>query len=52
MDHDELVAVLKERGIELNLAGCGCCGSPWLEVKVDGKSVYETDHATFTFDES
>lgn len=38
---EEVVAILKERGIELTLGGCGCCESPWFSVTIDGEEVYD-----------
>ena len=42
----ELLAVLEtleERGIKLVLGGCGCCGSPWLEIDIDGENKFDDD---------
>ena len=32
---------LRKRGIQISVNGCGCCGSPWVEVKIDGVLVVE-----------
>jgi hypothetical protein len=34
---DEVKRILSERGIEMNVGGCGCCGSPEVSFKCDGK---------------
>ena len=34
---DEVKRILSERGIEMNVQGCGCCGSPAVSFKCDGK---------------
>ena len=34
---------LRKRGIQISVNGCGCCGSPWVQVKIDGVLVVEDD---------
>ena len=32
---------LRKRGIQISVNGCGCCGSPQVQVKIDGVLVVE-----------
>ena len=34
---------LRKRGIQISVNGCGCCGSPWVQLKIDGVLVVEDD---------
>jgi hypothetical protein len=34
---------LKDNSIKLKTTGCGCCGSPGLEIEMNGESFYEPD---------
>ena len=34
---------LRARGIQLNVGGCGCCGSPWVVLEIDGEIVLNED---------
>lgn len=43
----QLKAALKERGIAMNVGGCGCCNSPWLKVAIDDVVVYDDDNTNF-----
>ena len=36
---DEAKRLLRQRGIRLMVGGCGCCGSPWFRVEVDGREI-------------
>lgn len=51
MDKEELIAALKERGIELDIGACGCCSSPWVKVKIDGEKVFDDEGVSFDFDD-
>jgi len=37
---------LRKRGIQISVKGCGCCGSPWVQVKIDGVLVVADDHVS------
>lgn len=39
----EILEILKSRGIELTTGGCGCCGSPFVSIKVDGETLIDED---------
>lgn len=45
MSKDELLAELAKRGIKIDIGGCGCCGSPWVKVVLDGQLVFDQDDA-------
>lgn len=47
LSQDQLKVALKERGIAMDVGGCGCCGSPWLKVAIDDVVVYDADDASF-----
>jgi hypothetical protein len=34
----KLKAILDENNVELSWGGCGCCGSPWVSLKIDGET--------------
>ncbi len=33
---DWIIEELKAKGVKIYLGGCGCCGSPWVAVEIDG----------------
>ena len=43
-----LAETLRSKGITMSIHGCGCCGSPLVEVEVDGNKVI--DEEDFNFD--
>lgn len=51
MTKEEVVAKLKELGVELHVGGCGCCGSPWVTLKVNGETLVD-DEEVFDLDEN
>ena len=34
----DVMAILREKGITMSLGGCGCCGSPWMTFTYEGKT--------------
>lgn len=42
-DRAKVEKILKERGIRLNVAACGCCGSPWITIEIDGQVVLNSE---------
>lgn len=39
MTIEEIETLLKSKGIRLCIGGCGCCGSPWVALEVDGELI-------------
>ena len=35
--------MLKEHGVEINISGCGCCDSPWVDISIDGKLIVDDE---------
>lgn len=46
MTKDELLSELEKRGIRIEIGGCGCLGSPWVRVHIDGEEVFNEDDAS------
>ena len=51
LDSDEAanaaVEALKAIGVELQVGGCGCCGSPWARIRLHGKMLYDGEGRSF-----
>ncbi len=41
MSKADLIKLLRQRGIEISVGGCGCCGSPWVSIRIDGELVVD-----------
>ena len=39
----EVERVLTALDIEMEVGGCGCCGSPWVTFKYKGKTILEDE---------
>lgn len=39
MDVKEVAKILEAKGVRLAIGGCGCCGSPWVKIEVDGEFI-------------
>jgi hypothetical protein len=53
-DHvrDRIEGVLRSFGVQLQIGGCGCCGSPWIKAEFpDGLSVEFENFYINTFDD-
>jgi hypothetical protein len=36
---EKLIEILKKHGIEMNIEGCGCCGSPGVSIRYNGEII-------------
>lgn len=45
---EKMKAILKEHGIEMDIGGCGCCGSPLVGFKYKGEIIFDYDDCNFT----
>ena len=37
----KVIEVLDKLGIEMEIGGCGCCGSPWVVFKYKGELILD-----------
>jgi Fe-S oxidoreductase len=44
----EMVEILELLGIEMNVSGCGCCGSPSVFFKYKNKIIINSDNVNFS----
>lgn len=35
---EDMMTILREKGITMIVEGCGCCGSPWMTFTYEGKT--------------
>jgi hypothetical protein len=42
-----MIEILKENGIEIEIGGCGCCGSPWVTFKYNGEIIIDDEYEFF-----
>lgn len=47
-DKARVIEILKSHGIEMEIGGCGCCGSPWVTFSYRGEVI--ASHDEFRFD--
>lgn len=40
---EKMKKILKENGIEMQVSGCGCCGSPWVTFKYKGEEIIDDE---------
>lgn len=43
---EDMMAILREKGITMSVGGCGCCGSPGVTFTYEGKT-FDGDDASF-----
>ena len=46
---NRVIEILKAHGIEMSVAGCGCCGSPYVSFKYKGEFIIKNEE-NFCFD--
>ena len=49
---EEMKAILRIHNIEMAVGGCGCCGSPWISFRYEGKTIIEDDECEFAMSDS
>jgi len=40
---ESIKEILKEHEIEMNVGGCGCCGSPWVSFSYKGDVILDDE---------
>lgn len=43
MKIEEIKKILEEKGVKIEIGGCGCCGSPWVTLEVDGQKIVDEE---------
>jgi hypothetical protein len=38
---EKVKEIFKQKGIKIQIGGCGCCGSPWIKLEVDGVTIID-----------
>ena len=41
---ERTLRILKERGVEVAIGGCGCLDSPWIAIKLDGELIHHSEN--------
>lgn len=44
---EKMKQILKENGIEMQVGGCGCCGSPWITFNYKGEEIIDDNACSF-----
>jgi len=44
----EFLSILEQHGIELNISGCGCCGSPEVAAWYKGQKLFQKSNVNLT----
>lgn len=47
MSMDKMIDVLRSNGIQMEVGGCGCCGSPWVTFAYKGQKIFDGDNCDF-----
>ena len=43
---EKVIKILKSHDIEINIGGCGCCDSPWFEMKYKGEKIIKEENVS------
>ena len=38
-EKEKVEKFLRDKGVKIFVGGCGCCGSPWIHIDIDGEIV-------------